>query len=768
MTIRDIAIAFGYEVDKNSEKKANDSINKLKSTAGKILGALGVGFSLAQVNALIEQYGTINQQLKSATGHLANQKELQDSIMDSASNTLTSYETTAKAVSDYITQSKAVLKTSESAVQFTELATKAWRAAGREEAEIASLHSTLASAFQKNIIDASTFETILSQSPETIAYLEKSLGKTRTQLRAMAQAGVLTASHLTEAFTNSANEINAAYAEAPMKISDALKIAKEKIALVLTQSDEAMKFTKEISKMIIKGTDFLVNGLRKIMGWVEKLTTMLGGTENVIRLIGVIVAAVFGLKAITAVKKFGSVFKLLSTLMNPAYLKIALIIGAIVLLILIIEDIVAFCQGKNSLFGEMLKKSGMDVEATREQLVSAWEEIKSSFMSAFASVKETFAEVGKSLSAFWEKHGKKIITHLTIIVKWIVTSLATALKMIGNAVDFIASLLSGDFEGALEALKSFFKNWADGIGQYLVLIGEYFNNLFGGVIDKCKNWWTNFCNSVKEKIDNLKQWFADMKQSIQKKIEGVKKSVTSVFSSIVKWFKSNWKALLLLIINPFAGSLALLYKNNSKFKNAVDDLLSSVKSKFGDMKSSLKSKVSEWKNAIEEGFSNAKQWFEDLPEKALQWGKDMMDNFVDGIKDKFDWLEDIVEDIADLIDEYLGHSVPSAGPLKDDDKWMPDFMDNLAGGIRKNIPKLRTAVNGIVSELAVFANPEPSFVTQNMMQGSTSTRVINQNNTWHNNFNGGTRQEQADLANSSEQQVNQASSQLGTELAYTR
>ena len=146
----------------------------------------------------------------------------------------------------------------------------------------------------------------------------------------------------------------------------------------------------------------------------------------------------------------------------------------------------------------------------------------------------------------------------------------------------------------------------------------------------------------------------------------------------------------------------------------------------------------------------------------------MLDNFIQGVKDSIPSLEDVIEGAAGFIDDLLGHSVPSKGPLKDDDKWMPDFMDNLVVGIKKNLPKLRASVGEIVSELAVFANPEPSPVTQNISHGATSTKVVNQYNSWTNNFNGGTKQEQADLSRASDTQVTQASNRLGVELAYTR
>ena len=60
MTIREIAIAFSYEIDKNAEKKVESSIQSLKKGATKLLGAIGVAFSLVQITKLSEEFNGIN------------------------------------------------------------------------------------------------------------------------------------------------------------------------------------------------------------------------------------------------------------------------------------------------------------------------------------------------------------------------------------------------------------------------------------------------------------------------------------------------------------------------------------------------------------------------------------------------------------------------------------------------------------------------------------------------------------------------------------
>lgn len=51
MTLRELFIALGYQIDESSEKKAEQGIQNLKNKATQILGAIGIGFSLVNLNA---------------------------------------------------------------------------------------------------------------------------------------------------------------------------------------------------------------------------------------------------------------------------------------------------------------------------------------------------------------------------------------------------------------------------------------------------------------------------------------------------------------------------------------------------------------------------------------------------------------------------------------------------------------------------------------------------------------------------------------------
>ena len=54
MTIRDLVVRFGFEIDKDSEKEAQNGIKKIKNFAAKLLGTIGIGLSIAGISGLAE------------------------------------------------------------------------------------------------------------------------------------------------------------------------------------------------------------------------------------------------------------------------------------------------------------------------------------------------------------------------------------------------------------------------------------------------------------------------------------------------------------------------------------------------------------------------------------------------------------------------------------------------------------------------------------------------------------------------------------------
>lgn len=116
-------------------------------------------------------------------------------------------------------------------------------------------------------------------------------------------------------------------------------------------------------------------------------------------------------------------------------------------------------------------------------------------------------------------------------------------------------------------------------------------------------------------------------------------------------------------------------------------------------------------NAVADIFNKVYNKVKELLDGAWGWGYDMIQNFANGIIAAADLCEDGIAYWAGVIDDYLGHSTPDKGPLKDDDEWGGDFVDNFVKGIESGDRDLEMAVNQTANILAE-ANPTNDYSGQ--------------------------------------------------------
>ena len=170
MTIRDIFIQFGYQVDKSSEKKANDSVNTLKSFATKALGVIGIGFSLVALKDISEEFNGINDQIRDATRSMGDQEQIQQTILNAANEAKMSYANMADSISK-LAQNTDVFSGVEDAANFAGLLAKNFAASGKGEAEVASLMQSITTSMSKGKVDARALMALIRESPGTLKML---------------------------------------------------------------------------------------------------------------------------------------------------------------------------------------------------------------------------------------------------------------------------------------------------------------------------------------------------------------------------------------------------------------------------------------------------------------------------------------------------------------------------------------------------------------------------------------------------------------------
>ena len=54
MTLAELGIALGFNIKEQDVDRVNSTIAGIKDTATRLLGAIGIGFSLAAINGMVE------------------------------------------------------------------------------------------------------------------------------------------------------------------------------------------------------------------------------------------------------------------------------------------------------------------------------------------------------------------------------------------------------------------------------------------------------------------------------------------------------------------------------------------------------------------------------------------------------------------------------------------------------------------------------------------------------------------------------------------
>lgn len=337
----------------------------VRSTMGKLIGTLGLGFSLVQLKQISEEFNGINDQIRDATRGMGEQSEIQQRILKAANDSRTSYGETAKFVGNLVQENKELFGTVEEATGYAELTSKLFKAAGKSNEQVASLQEAINNSFGRGKLDGETISQLLENAPEYVKLLEKELGATKDQFEDMATKGQISLAALKNAVVNNADTINASFNELDLNLSDALLNIRNQWGLWVDKVNSQYGATKKLSY-------FLMNFFSKLLGWFDKGVQMLnrladkvGGMENLLKLVAMAAGSIW--LALNASKILGF-FKSLGGLLTMANLKTLALVAVIMLIALAIDDLIHFMRGDASVIGEFLKEMGIDADDAREKI----------------------------------------------------------------------------------------------------------------------------------------------------------------------------------------------------------------------------------------------------------------------------------------------------------------------------------------------------------------------------------------------------------------
>ena len=244
----------------------------------------------------------------------------------------------------------------------------------------------------------------------------------------------------------------------------------------------------------------------------------------------------------------------------------------------------------------------------------------------------------------------KLITAVGTIIS-IIPKLVTAFRAVKTAFAVLSAALSANpfvavvmvIGTLIAALVSLYQNcewFRDGVDAALQAVG----NAFAWLGEKISNG-----------LDKAKNFINDAKDKIQSTLSRMGDTVSRNFNSMSKNLASTFEKARNLAINAF--------------RTISSGIASAGSSIFNATKSAL---------------SGAINFIKNLKNASFSWGKDMMEGLKKGISGAASWVTSAARNVANGVSRILHFSRPDEGPLRDYEKWMPDFMDGLAKGINDN------------------------------------------------------------------------------------
>lgn len=491
------------------------------------------------------------------------------------------------------------------------------------------------------------------------------------------------------------------------------------------------------------------NGTKKTISIVKEVIERLGGIENVLKILSVVVGAFilamnWG-KLVNGAKSFVMMLKTIGKLFSAANLKILGVVAVIVLLALLVEDFINFLMGNDSLIGEMFDKAGIGADNAREAILNAFDFIKTaagqvkdkllevweSISTAFLTIANVLYSVGSAIfqalatvieavfqavKAFWDAWGSEVLAWFQVLWDSLAGTLSGFLDVIKGIADLITAIFTGDWQAAWEAVKDIF------LGIWKIIV-SYFTAV----------------------------------------LETIKLVLTIALSTISSVWKAVWEAIKKFFLNIWNKIVSFLSNVLTKIKTYFTNT-------FDNIRTSIVEKVTRIKDAIINGIMEAVNWIKNLPQEAVQWGADMIDGMVDGIKGAIGKVKDAVSNVAENIKSFLHFSVPDEGPLTDYESWMPDFMSGLAKGIAENKDKVLEKVRSLAGDMSILmqaATAQSATVAASMGSYNNQNSIMQTNN-FNSTYIGNDREVAKHISKGMKKSASDATTELARAMAFSR
>lgn len=286
-------------------------------------------------------------------------------------------------------------------------------------------------------------------------------------------------------------------------------------------------------------------------------------------------------------------------------------------------------------------------------IVAPLQAIQNGINTVFGWILSFITQQMNSTNTVWSTIWTAIYNVVSTIFTLISGYISTAVNAIRTIIVVFLSLLKGDWQGAWDAIKSFFTTTWDGIKAFL-----------SNILDGIKSIWTSVWTAVS-------QFFTDIWNKIvaflTPIINGIKTTIGNVLNAISGVWTSVWNRVGSFLGNIWHG-----------ITSAVSNGIQSVSNTVGRIRDTVLGAV-----------SGAGGWLYDT-------GRQIISGLINGIGGAFQWVRNTISNLGSNLvgwaKDVLGIHSPSRIFRDEVGKWIPAGM---AQGIDKASGLVADSIDGL-------------------------------------------------------------------------
>lgn len=348
-----------------------------------------------------------------------------------------------------------------------------------------------------------------------------------------------------------------------------------------------------------------------------------------------------------------------------------------------------------------LMEAQSNLATSIEPLTAAWTNLKAQALDAIAPALEWIGEKISELITYFQEHETAAAA-----LKGVLIGLATALGILAGA--FAIVNIINAVRKAMSLLNLTM------LGNPIVLIAAAIAGLVAAFIylwntsEGFRNFWIGLWNGIVSIFNSAKEGVISGFNAIKTFFT---QTIPEAFGKIIDFFRNNWKTILLLILNPFAGAITLLYQKSEGFRKIVDTIVNFFKQLPGKIWNAIVgavTKLATWGSKMKEKATQAAQkvltaivnGLKKIPSKVLSIGGDVVKGLWNGISNKVAWLKSKISGFVGNVKNWLKKFFKIGSPSKlmadEIGRWIPE---GIAVGITANAKSALKAMRALGTDL---------------------------------------------------------------------